>query len=160
MISIRACHARWELSRRVPISPYVDAGAAVVGLNCSRGPATMMPLLERIRAAVDIPIAAQPVPYRTDAAAPAFESLTYPNGRRAFRSNSSRSRTPASRWPTSPVRQLISVSGTSGSAAAAHHTTCGRWQRHSAAKHLPVATRLRWTCIRCWGRCRTPRRRP
>ena len=35
-----------------------DAGAAVVGLNCSRGPATMLPLLERIRAAVDIPIAA------------------------------------------------------------------------------------------------------
>ena len=70
---------------------YVDAckvladhGATVVGLNCSRGPATMLPLLERIRAAVDIPIAAQPVPYRTDAATPAFESLTYPDGRRAF----------------------------------------------------------------------------
>ena len=61
-----------------------DAGAAVVGLNCSRGPATMLPLLEQIRAAVDIPIAAQPVPYRTNAAAPAFESLAYPDGRRAF----------------------------------------------------------------------------
>jgi betaine-homocysteine S-methyltransferase len=70
---------------------YVDAckvladhGATVVGLNCSRGPATMLPLLERIRAAVDIPIAAQPVPYRTDAGTPAFESLKYPDGRRAF----------------------------------------------------------------------------
>lgn len=70
---------------------YVDAckaladhGATVVGLNCSRGPATMLPLLERIRAAVDIPIAAQPVPYRTDTGTPAFESLTYPDGRRAF----------------------------------------------------------------------------
>ena len=61
-----------------------DHGAAVVGLNCSRGPATMLPLLERLRAAVDIPIAAQPVPYRTDAATPAFESLKYPDGRRAF----------------------------------------------------------------------------
>ena len=61
-----------------------DAGAAVVGLNCSRGPATMLPLLEQIRAAVDIPIAAQPVPYRTSVAAPAFESLAYPDGRRAF----------------------------------------------------------------------------
>src|SRR5918912_993374 len=30
-----------------------DAGATAVGLNCSRGPATMLPLLERIRAAVD-----------------------------------------------------------------------------------------------------------
>src|SRR6185436_8984587 len=53
-----------------------DHGATVVGLNCSRGPATMLPLLERIRAAVDVPVAAQPVPYRTDAATPAFESLT------------------------------------------------------------------------------------
>jgi betaine-homocysteine S-methyltransferase len=44
----------------------------------------MLPLLERIRAAVDIPIAAQPVPYRTDAAAPAFESLQSADGRRAF----------------------------------------------------------------------------
>jgi betaine-homocysteine S-methyltransferase len=61
-----------------------DHGAAVVGLNCSRGPATMLPLLERLRAAVDIPIAAQPVPYRTDAGTPAFESLKYPDGSRAF----------------------------------------------------------------------------
>ena len=30
-----------------------DAGATVVGLNCSRGPATMLPLLERLRAAVE-----------------------------------------------------------------------------------------------------------
>jgi methionine synthase I (cobalamin-dependent) len=70
---------------------YVEAcriaaahGAAVVGLNCSRGPATMLPLLERIRSAVDVPVAAQPVPYRTDAATPAFESLTAPDGRRLF----------------------------------------------------------------------------
>ncbi|HEY8860048.1 MAG TPA: homocysteine S-methyltransferase family protein, partial [Gaiellales bacterium] len=42
-----------------------DAGADVVGLNCSRGPATMLPLLERVRAAVTCPIAGQPVPYRT-----------------------------------------------------------------------------------------------
>jgi betaine-homocysteine S-methyltransferase len=61
-----------------------DHGATVVGLNCSRGPATMLPLLERIRAAVEIPIAAQPVPYRTDAATPAFESLNSADGRRAF----------------------------------------------------------------------------
>ena len=47
-----------------------DKGAALVGLNCSRGPETMLPLLERIRAAVDVPVAAQPVPYRTTAAHP------------------------------------------------------------------------------------------
>lgn len=70
---------------------YVEAarvlagqGAAIVGLNCSRGPATMLPLLERIRAAVDIPVAAQPVPYRTDATTPGFESLVGEDGRRLF----------------------------------------------------------------------------
>lgn len=61
-----------------------DAGAAAVGLNCSRGPATMLPLLEQIRAAVDIPLAAQPVPFRTTPATPAFESLVLPDGGRAF----------------------------------------------------------------------------
>jgi betaine-homocysteine S-methyltransferase len=52
-----------------------DAGATLVGLNCSRGPATMLPLLAEIRAAVDVPVAAQPVPYRTTPATPAFEAL-------------------------------------------------------------------------------------
>jgi len=47
-----------------------DRGATVVGLNCSRGPETMLPLLERIRAAVDVGVAAQPVPYRTTPAVP------------------------------------------------------------------------------------------
>lgn len=61
-----------------------DAGATAVGFNCSRGPATMLPLLERLRDAVDIPIAAQPVPYRTTAETPAFESLTGPDGARLF----------------------------------------------------------------------------
>ena len=42
-----------------------DAGADVVGLNCIRGPATMMPLLREIRSAIDVPMAALPVPYRT-----------------------------------------------------------------------------------------------
>ena len=59
---------------------YVEAcrilaheGATIVGLNCSRGPETMLPLLEEIRAAVDVGVAAQPVPYRTPSTA--FESL-------------------------------------------------------------------------------------
>jgi betaine-homocysteine S-methyltransferase len=70
---------------------YVDAcrhveaaGAAIVGLNCSRGPATMKPLLTEIREAVSCAVAAQPVPYRTSAMTPAFESLTLPDGARAF----------------------------------------------------------------------------
>jgi betaine-homocysteine S-methyltransferase len=61
-----------------------DRGATVVGLNCSRGPETMLPLLERIRAAVDVAVAAQPVPYRTSPAAPAFEALTTADGLHAF----------------------------------------------------------------------------
>jgi betaine-homocysteine S-methyltransferase len=52
-----------------------DAGATVVGLNCIRGPATMLPLLAAIRAAVDTPVAALPVPYRTHSHEPTFQSL-------------------------------------------------------------------------------------
>jgi betaine-homocysteine S-methyltransferase len=55
------------------------AGADVVGLNCSRGPDTMMPLLREIRSAVRCHVAALPVPYRTTAAEPTFQSLTDPN---------------------------------------------------------------------------------
>jgi betaine-homocysteine S-methyltransferase len=55
-----------------------DAGAAVVGLNCIRGPQTMLPLIESIREACDGHIAALPVPYRTTADEPSFQSLTDP----------------------------------------------------------------------------------
>lgn len=53
-----------------------QAGADVVGLNCIRGPWTMLPLLPPIRAAVSCPVAALPVPYRTTEAEPTFQSLT------------------------------------------------------------------------------------
>ncbi len=52
-----------------------DAGADVVGLNCTRGPATMMPLLKQIRAAITTPMAALPVPYRTNEKELSFQSL-------------------------------------------------------------------------------------
>jgi betaine-homocysteine S-methyltransferase len=52
-----------------------DAGATVVGLNCIRGPQTMLPLLGAVRAAVDVPVAALPVPYHTHEAEPTFQSL-------------------------------------------------------------------------------------
>ena len=55
-----------------------DAGADVVGLNCIRGPRTMLPLLAEVRAACDGHIAALPVPYRTTEAEPTFQSLTDP----------------------------------------------------------------------------------
>ena len=61
---------------------YVEAcrilaghGATIVGLNCDRGPATMLPLLARVRDAVGCAVAAQPVPYRTAEAMPTMQSL-------------------------------------------------------------------------------------
>ncbi len=65
------------------------AGADVVGLNCIRGPKTMMPVLREIRAAVSCHVAGLPVPYRTTEAEPAFSGLTDPGcdcipGGRAF----------------------------------------------------------------------------
>jgi betaine-homocysteine S-methyltransferase len=56
-----------------------DAGAAVVGLNCARGPCTMLPLLRQIRSAVSGHVAALPVPYRTHDAQPTFQSLRDPD---------------------------------------------------------------------------------
>jgi betaine-homocysteine S-methyltransferase len=55
-------------------------GADVVGLNCSRGPETMMPLLREIREAVSGHVAALPVPYRTPEHEPTFQSLSETNG--------------------------------------------------------------------------------
>jgi betaine-homocysteine S-methyltransferase len=55
-----------------------DAGGAVVGLNCIRGPKTMLPLLRAVCDAVDTPVAALPVPYRTHEAQPTFQSLSDP----------------------------------------------------------------------------------
>ncbi len=55
-----------------------DAGADVVGLNCSRGPRTMLPLVRAIRSAVSCHVAALPVPYRTSAEQPSFQSLRDP----------------------------------------------------------------------------------
>jgi len=51
------------------------AGADVVGLNCIRGPRTMMPLLKKIRRAVKCEVAALPVPFRTSPKQPTFQSL-------------------------------------------------------------------------------------
>ncbi|HVN45489.1 MAG TPA: homocysteine S-methyltransferase family protein [Steroidobacteraceae bacterium] len=54
------------------------AGADVVGLNCHRGPRTMLPLLKEIRAAVKCHVAGLPVPYRTTPSQPSFMALTDP----------------------------------------------------------------------------------
>jgi len=50
-------------------------GADVVGMNCFRGPKTMTPYLQGVRQAVQGPVAALPVPYRTTQAYPTFFNL-------------------------------------------------------------------------------------
>ncbi|MDX1710871.1 MAG: homocysteine S-methyltransferase family protein [Rhodovibrionaceae bacterium] len=57
-----------------------EMGADVVGMNCFRGPATMMPALRDIRAAVDCHVAALPVPYRTTPEHPTFFNLPDEHG--------------------------------------------------------------------------------
>ena len=70
---------------------YADAcrrlekrGADVVGLNCTRGPNTMMPIIRQIRDAVQCYVAAVPVTYRTTSEQPAFQLLQEPGKERAF----------------------------------------------------------------------------
>ncbi|XP_060592437.1 betaine--homocysteine S-methyltransferase 1-like [Ruditapes philippinarum] len=55
-----------------------DQGASVVGLNCSRGPDVMMPLIREVKNACKGPIAALPVPYRTTGKQKTFFSVTDP----------------------------------------------------------------------------------
>lgn len=54
------------------------AGADVTGLNCIRGPRTMLPILRDVRRAVDGHVAALPVPYRTTEHEPSMQSLRDP----------------------------------------------------------------------------------
>lgn len=55
-----------------------DGGADVVGLNCFRGPETMLPWLRQIREAVSCHVGALPIPYRTTAEEPTFFNLSDP----------------------------------------------------------------------------------
>jgi betaine-homocysteine S-methyltransferase len=61
-----------------------DRGADVVGLNCSRGPRTMLPMLEKVRQSVDGYVAGLPVVYRTTDAQPSFQALKEPGSERGF----------------------------------------------------------------------------
>lgn len=63
-----------------------DRGAAVVGLNCGRGPKTLLPLLSKVIRAVNGQscVAALPVPYRTTAKSPSFITLRYPGCTHGF----------------------------------------------------------------------------
>ena len=55
-------------------------GADVVGMNCFRGPDTMLPYLKEIRKAVKCHVGALPIPYRTTDTSPTFFNLPDNNG--------------------------------------------------------------------------------
>ncbi len=59
-----------ECARRL-----VDGGACAVGANCEQEPVRMLPILREMRAAVDVPIAAQPAAFRTTAEKPTFTRM-------------------------------------------------------------------------------------
>jgi betaine-homocysteine S-methyltransferase len=61
-----------------------ERGADIVGLNCSRGPVTLIPLIREVREAVDCYVAALPVAYRTTEEQPTFTSLRDTDGQRSF----------------------------------------------------------------------------
>jgi betaine-homocysteine S-methyltransferase len=53
----------------------VAAGANVVGANCEQDPARMLSIIRAMRAAVSVPLAAQPAAFRTTAEAPCFTRM-------------------------------------------------------------------------------------
>ena len=63
-----------------------DNGALVVGLNCGRGPPTMLPILKKVLRSVgkSAYVAAIPVTYRTTAKSPGFFTLHHPGCRHGF----------------------------------------------------------------------------
>lgn len=52
-----------------------ENGAAVVGLNCSRGPDSILPVMKEIRKVTKGPLACVPSPYRTDAERPCYQDF-------------------------------------------------------------------------------------
>ena len=53
----------------------VDAGAAIVGVNCEQEPDRMLAIIREMRKAVSVPLAAQPSAFRTTEAIPCFTKL-------------------------------------------------------------------------------------
>ena len=53
----------------------VNAGAHLVGANCEQDPERMLPILRSMRAAVDVPLAAQPAAFRTTDETPCFTKI-------------------------------------------------------------------------------------
>src|SRR5262249_40545002 len=54
----------------------VGAGADLIGANCEQEPKRMLAVLREMRAAVDVPLAAQPAAFRTTDDTPCFTRLS------------------------------------------------------------------------------------
>ncbi len=52
-----------------------DLGAVAVGANCEQGPEQMLPLLQEMRGATSLPLAAQPAAFQTDADCHSFTRM-------------------------------------------------------------------------------------
>ena len=63
-------HSPAECARKM-----VDAGAAIVGVNCEQEPDRILTIIREMRKAVSVPIAAQPAAFRTTDALPCFTKL-------------------------------------------------------------------------------------
>jgi betaine-homocysteine S-methyltransferase len=118
-----------------------QAGATVVGLNCIRGPRTMLPVLERVREAVSCEVAALPVPYRTTEAEPTMQALRDPErgGVQAF---------PTGLDPFTCTRQELADFATAALALGVRYlgVCCGAAPHHiravaEAAGKVPPASR-------------------
>ena len=123
-----------------------QAGAAVVGMNCFRGPETMLPWLKQIRAAVSCHVGALPIPYRTTAEEPTFFNLTT-TARGCPRRTAAPSRprwtrcTPTgTRSAPSPRRSTTSASTTSASAAVPRPCWSARSRRRSGSPPRPAGS--------------------
>ena len=100
-------------------------GADVVGMNCFRGPATMLPWLKEIRKAVSCHVAALPVPYRTTEQEPTFFNLSDRGPAAVLRRTAAPSRPRSTRFTATGMRlapsrrrPMSSASAISASAAA------------------------------------------
>lgn len=122
-----------------------DEGADVVGLNCFRGPATMLPALRLVQEAVRFRSRACRFPTarpRISRRSSACPTPTATCCRRAARSRprSSRFCATASRSPRSPTRPSRSVSPISGCVAVRRRNTFVPWPKPSGVPHRPAGT--------------------
>ncbi len=134
-------------------------GAEIVGLNCDRGPQTMLPLITDIREAVDCAVAMQPVPTGPTRPPRPWRHCGQPRATGLSRSRLISTYAHASRWPRSRRRPVDWAWTTWVSAAGPGRTMSGPWRRRWAVRSRRASTRRRWTCTPCSGRTSRPRTR-